>query len=170
MPRMFKAKNLAAQRKRNTAAALGVRVKPTGRLRRNTALQVFKQVEMEYKNLPHSAARKFRVTDFRSPWPGQREIIGTRMVEKNVPNPNIPETWNYKKRGWEPGTEKRLVSEQYILRKGTPDYDGSITLKRIKQPHHGPRVRGTGKQKTFGGIKEQGKRGTFQSRKSKRRN
>lgn len=169
MPRMFKTKNLSAQRKKNTAAALGVRVKPTGRLRRNSAVQVFKQVEMENKNLPHSAARKFRVTNFRSPWPGQREIIGTRMAEKNIPNPKLPEVWNYKERRYEPQTEKRMVPEQYIIRKGTPDFGGIITLKRIKQSHKGPRVAGTNKQKTFGGIKEQGKRETFQSRKSKRR-
>ena len=121
MPVRKKSKNLASQRKKARATALGKRIKPTGSLRRNAIIQVMKREAVKEKGLPASATGRFKTIDY-----------------------------------------KLAQSTSHV----TP---ASIKIKQINSRHKGPKVAGRSKQKPFGTTKTTGKRGTFQSRKSKRR-
>jgi hypothetical protein len=114
MPGKFKQKNLSAQRKRNTVMALGLKVRPTGRIKRNSPMQVVKRNAVQAKGLPASATGKFRV--------------------------------------------------QHISA-----HSAKVIVEKIKVKRTSPRVSGGKKRNAFGSVKTMGKRGTFQSRKSKRR-
>jgi hypothetical protein len=180
MPRMFKAKNLAAQRKRTIANALGLRVKPTGSLRRAAQMQVIKRKAVIAKGLPASATGRFRIKDYQAPQSARERQMGTRMVEEERELRDSeghlryglreqPSFWGGTRTEYGALTEKVQVPKPYEIAPARSAIPASIRLKKISQTHNSPRVSGKGTQKTFGGIKENGKRGTFKSRKSKRR-
>jgi hypothetical protein len=180
MPMMKKMKNISPMRKRASAAALGLRVKPTGNARRQAPVQVMKRNAVTNMGRPARDTGKFRVKDYKLPQEARARVMGKRMVEEErevkdslgftkFKEKYKPNMWGGMSLSYEPETVKVKVQKEYEVSPARPAVPGRINLKRISQAHTGPRVAGASKQKTFGGIKEQGKRGTFQSRKSKRR-
>jgi len=180
MPKMFKVKNLAAQRKKNSATALGTRVKPTGRFRRQAPVQVMKRTAITNMGRPAKDTGRFKVKNYQLPQPARERVIGTKMIDEEQQvkdmfgNPKFKETykpnmWGGMSLDYKPVTRTVSVPKQYEVSPARGAIPGRINLKRISQTHKGPRTAGANKQKAFGGIASNGKRGTFQSRKSKRR-
>ena len=164
MPRIFKARNLAAQRKKNAATALRVRVKPTGRIRRQTPAQVMKREAVTNMGNPARDTGKFRVVGYQPPQAAKEKQLGIKWVDKKRvardSNGNKRYDIQMKTNIWgklapkyKPVREKYRVPREYEVSPARPTIPTKVHLERINQ-----------EQRT-----NSKKRGSSQNKKAKRR-
>jgi len=165
MPRV-NTRNTAAMRKRNSALALGLRVKATGRARRNSPSQVAKREAVKALGMPASATGRYRVVEHIFAAPAQPEVRGIKMVKEKQWAGN---RYNRETLSYEPQYVDVSVPRVVVVRPAKDAVSEKTIVTRIKIKHSGPRTSSRGATKSFGALAVSGKRGTFRSRRSTRR-